>query len=145
MDEILALHFSNVAYFGVHRLFVDVYSVQHPDRYCVSFKSLAAHLAHLCWSIEYQGSRAVPSEAIRRWVERHPQLEKPALPASRGALTIGDVAKAADAAAHHRGVQAWAQAAWDAHADLHAVARHWVTSALEGEPRRAAASQRVRS
>jgi hypothetical protein len=35
MDEVLALHFGNAAYFGVHRLFVDTYCLQHPDRYCV--------------------------------------------------------------------------------------------------------------
>ena len=60
MDEMLALHFGDARYFGVHRLFVDAYSMQHPDRYCVSFKSLAAHLAHLCWSLERGGSDAVP-------------------------------------------------------------------------------------
>jgi hypothetical protein len=110
MDELLALHFSDVRYFGVHRLFVDTYCLQHPDRYCVSFKSLAAHLAHLCWSIEHSGSAAVPSEAIRRWVEHHPHLDKPDLPARRGVLTIADVAAASDPAAHHRAVQDGARA-----------------------------------
>jgi hypothetical protein len=33
-DELWAREFSNVAYFGVHRMSVDVYSLQHPDRYC---------------------------------------------------------------------------------------------------------------
>jgi hypothetical protein len=114
MDEILALHFGNAVYFGVHRLFVDAYAVQHPERYCVSFKSLAAHLTHLCWSLEQGGSKAVPSEAIRRWVERHPHLEKPLLPDFRGELTI-------------------ARSAWEAHAGLHAVVRGWVRSALHGD------------
>jgi hypothetical protein len=85
-DEVLAQHFENPAYFGVHRLFVDVYCLQHPDRGCISFKSFAAHAAHLCWSVERGGSRAVPSEPIRHWVERHPQLEKPALPRGRGTM-----------------------------------------------------------
>jgi hypothetical protein len=131
MDELLALHFSNAAYFGVHRLFVDSYCLQHPDRYCASFKSLAAHLAHLCWSLEHQGSRAIPSEAIRRWVERHSDLEKPVLPAFRGVLTIGDVAKASDPGTHHRAVQEWAWATWEANADLQSLARDWVKLALE--------------
>jgi len=132
MDELLALHFSEATYFGVHRLFVDTYCLQHPDRYCVSFKSLAAHLAHLCWSLEHGGSRAIPSEAIRQWVERHPNLEKPALPEFRGQMTVSDVAKASGPAEHHRAVERWARVTWEAHADLHSAARHWVKMALEG-------------
>lgn len=131
MDEQIALHFSEVTYFGVHRLFVDAYCLQHPDRYCASFKSLAAHLAHVCWSLEHGGSRAIPSEAIRRWVERHPHLAKPALPEYRGALTIAHVAAAPDPAGHHRAVEAWARSTWEAYAALQSTARHWVTLALE--------------
>jgi hypothetical protein len=134
MDEILALHFSEAAYFGVHRLLVDTYSLQHPDRYCVSFKSLAAHLAHVCWSLEHRGSRAIPSEAIRRWVERHPHLEKPPVPERRGRVTVGDVATASNPAEHHRAVELWARATWDAYADLQSTARHWVSLALHLEP-----------
>ncbi len=120
-------------YFGVHRLFVDIYCLQHPDQGCVSFKSLAAHLAHLCWSLEFKGNRAVPSEAIRRWVERHPHLEKPALPEHRGRMTVADVAKAENPAAHHQAVEQWARSTWDAYADLQSTARHWVTLAYEGD------------
>jgi hypothetical protein len=132
-DELLALHFSEATYFGVHRLFVDIYCLQHPDEGCVSFKSLAAHLAHLCWSLEFNGTRAVPSEAIRRWVERHPHLEKPALPERRGRMTVADVAKAENPAAHHQAVEQWARSTWDAYADLQSTARHWVTLAYEGD------------
>ena len=130
MDECLALHFTQPAYFGVHRLFVDVYCLQHPERYCISFKSLAAHLGHLCWTLEQGGTRAVPSEAIRQWVERQPHLEKPKLPAFRGALTIDLVRRAETPADHHEAVERWASSTWDAHADLHAIARKWVSSAL---------------
>lgn len=51
MDDLLARDFSNVAYFRVHRMMVDTYCLQHPERYCVSAKSLAAHLTGLCWLI----------------------------------------------------------------------------------------------
>jgi hypothetical protein len=129
-DEVIALHFSNASYFGVHRLFVDTYCMQHTEEYCVSFKSLAAHLAHLCWSLEYGGGRAVPNEMIRRWVERHPHLEKPALPDERGALTVADVARAVTPAEHQQAVDAWARTTWDAYAPLHSTARHWVDLAL---------------
>jgi hypothetical protein len=131
MDECLALHFTQPAYFGVHRLFVDVYCLQHPERYCVSFKSLSAHLAHLCWTLEFGGTRAVPSEAIRLWVERHPDLEKPSIPLFRGAVTIDAVHRAKLPSDHHAAVQEWARATWDAYAELHAKAREWVAAALE--------------
>ena len=130
MDECLALHFTQPAYFGIHRLFVDAYCLQHPERYCVSFKSLAAHLGHLCWTLEHGGSRAVPSEPIRKWVERHPHLEKPLIPAFRGAVTIGRVHRAPTPADHHEAVQAWARSTWDAYAELHATAHGWVAAAL---------------
>jgi hypothetical protein len=131
MDEVLALHFSDATYFSVHRLFVDAYCLQHPDAYCVSFKSLAAHLAHLCWSLEYAGSRAIPSEPIRRWVERHPHLAKPPLPAFRGELTVADVARVTSPAEHHDVVVHWAESTWVAYAALQAIARQWVQFALD--------------
>jgi hypothetical protein len=59
MDGFLARDFSDVAYFRVHRLMVDVYSLHHPDRYCASGKSLAAHLTGLGVLLERGGSRAV--------------------------------------------------------------------------------------
>jgi Family of unknown function (DUF5946) len=136
LNEMLALHFGNAAYFGAHRLFVDTYAVQHPDSYCVSFKSMAAHLAHLCWSLEHGGSRAVPSEAIRRWVERHPGLEKPPLGRVPYRVTVADVAGTSVAAEHHRAVLRWARATWEAHAELHATVRLWVKWALEEESAR---------
>lgn len=45
-EELLARDFTNSAYFRVHRMMVDVYSLQHPER--ASAKSLAAHLTNLC-------------------------------------------------------------------------------------------------
>ena len=37
------------------RLAWDTSCGQHPDRYCVSARSLAAHLGGLCWALEYGG------------------------------------------------------------------------------------------
>jgi len=109
--------------------FVDAYCLQH-DPYIASFKSFAAHLAHLCWSLEHGGSRAVPSEPIRAWVERNPTVEKPPLPARRGVVTIADVAAAAHAPAHRMAVDLWARSVWDAYASLQPLARDWVSAAL---------------
>jgi hypothetical protein len=135
-EEVTSQHFTNPVLFGVHRLFVDAYCLQHPDRGCISFKSFAAHAAHLCWSLERGGSRAVPSEPIRRWVERHPHLQKPPLADRRGIMTIVDVARAATPSAHHQAVERWARDVWDAYADLHPLVRHWVDLAMTGGDRR---------
>jgi hypothetical protein len=132
MDKLMAKGFSDAAYGRVHRLFVDTYCLQHPDPYCVSFKSFAAHLTSVCWSLEHGGSTAMVSEPLRKWVERHPHLEKPPVPAARGALTIADVARAPDPAAHVRAVDEWARSTWTAYASVHSVVRQWVEAALVG-------------
>jgi len=129
-EELIALHFSSAVYFGVHRLFVDTYCLQHPDQGSVSFKSMAAHLGHLCWTLERGGSRAVPSEPIRRWLERHPDLERPAPPRSRGTLTVGHVSSTQTPAEHHRAVEEWARTTWEAYATLQPTARQWVDQAF---------------
>lgn len=136
-DELWAREFTESAYFGVHRMTVDIYSLQHPDRYCASAKSLAAHLTGLCWLIEHDGSRATGNEALRRWLDGDAGLEKPPLPAFRGALTIADVRAAADAVAYREVVERWGRSTWDAYAPLHALAREWIRRALE-TPRRSA-------
>ena len=128
-DEQTGLHLTDVTYFAIHRLFVDAYSLQH-DPYIASSKSFAAHLAHLCWSLEHGGSRAVPSEPIRAWVERNPTGTKPPLPPKRGVVTIADVAAAANATAHRMAVDLWARSVWDAYAPLQPLARQWVSAAL---------------
>lgn len=50
-EAFLARDFSNPLFFGMHRMLVDTYCLQHPGRYCASAKSLAAHLAGLHWLI----------------------------------------------------------------------------------------------
>ena len=132
MDELMAKGFSDASYSRVHRLFVDTYCLQHPDPYCVSFKSFAAHLTSVCWSLEYGGNAATVSMPLRKWVEQHPHLEKPAVPAVRGMLTIADVARAPDPDAHARAVDEWARSTWTAYAALHSVVREWVKAALDG-------------
>jgi hypothetical protein len=133
-DELLALHFSDVAYFTVHRLFVDTYALQHPERYCASAKSLAAHLTGLCWALEHGGNRAVGGEALRAWLDGTPRLQKPEIPSFRGSLTVADALPASGPAAHVQGVVLWARSTWEAYASLHATARGWIQKALEDPP-----------
>lgn len=131
-DEIVGRDFTDARYFLNHRLLVDVYSLQHPDRYCASAKSLAAHLCGLCEILERGASRAVGSEALRRWLDGARELDEPELPAERGALTIDDIRGAETPEEHARRVEAWARATWAAYAPLHALAREWLDRAAEG-------------
>jgi hypothetical protein len=128
-EQLTGRGFSEPAYGRVHRTVVDTYCLQHPEQYCASAKSLAAHLCGLGWTIEH-GGHPSGERAIRRWLNGAPPLEKPELPAKRGSITIRDVLEAPDAAAHAREVEQWARSAWEAYAALHRVARQWILQAL---------------
>jgi len=122
--------FGDVRYGRLHRMMVDTYSVQHPDAYCASTRSLIAHLGGLCCGMEFERQENV-YRALRLWIERVGIAEKPPLPAARGDVTIADALAAADPVAYADAVQRWARSAWAAHASLHAVARHWIDEALK--------------
>lgn len=62
-EEVIAREFSDAVLFGVHRMTMDCYCLQH-ERYCKSFKSFAAHLAGLCCAMEFNSDPAV-MRAIR--------------------------------------------------------------------------------
>ncbi|HLJ28269.1 MAG TPA: DUF5946 family protein [Candidatus Angelobacter sp.] len=63
-DEVLARELSDPLYFSANRTTMDCYALQHPHRYCASFKSFAAHLAGLCCAMEYRRDPAM--------MRRHP-------------------------------------------------------------------------
>lgn len=128
-EELVGRDFTDVRFFLVHRLMVDTYCLQHPDRYCVSAKSLAAHLCGLCDILERGASRAVGSQALRGWLDGARQLDKPELPAERGELTIADVRDAETSEEHALRVDAWARSTWEAYEPLHSVARGWLDAA----------------
>ena len=130
-DELIARDFSDPRYGRTHRLAVDVYCLQHPDRYCASAKSLAAHLVGLRWILEEHGDTAISSESLRRWLDGNRRLQKPELPAFRGILTIADVLGADTPEAHAAAVQRWAESTWAAYATLHELAREWGQQATE--------------
>jgi len=115
--------------YALHRMVVDTYALQHPDQYCLSAKSLAAHLTGLCWALEYGGHLA-GLRALQRWLNGVPPLAKPVLPAARGALTVADVCSASHTDAYADAVARWARSTWQAYAALHLLARRWIAEAL---------------
>ncbi|HET7465879.1 MAG TPA: DUF5946 family protein [Candidatus Dormibacteraeota bacterium] len=129
-DEFRAREMSELAPgYASTRLTVDVYCLQHPDRYCVSAKSLAAHLAGVGWAVE-RGGGEWGLRQLQRWLDAGPRLQKPALPERRGALTIAGVAPAATTADYVAALDRWARSTWSAYADLHDVARRWIDAAV---------------
>src|SRR5207248_4161785 len=98
-----------------HRLIVDAYSLQHPERYCLSARSYAAHLTGLLAAMEH-GSKPEVLRALQRWLSGRQVLEKPPLPEARGDVTIASVLATADRPAMERAALVWAESAWAAYA-----------------------------
>jgi uncharacterized protein DUF5946 len=115
--------------YGSTRLTIDVYCLQHPDRYCVSAKSLAAHLTGVGWALE-RGASEWGLGALRRWLDGPLPLVKPAIPERRGALTVADLAGVVDASEYLAALDAWARSTWAAYSELHDVARRWIDEAI---------------
>jgi len=125
-DLLFARDFEQPArYWQYHRLAVDSYCVQHSP-YVRSAKSLAAHLCGLCVAVE-RGNDQELLGGIHKWLSTNPRLDKPELPVSRGALTIGHVSGIEDPALYGRAVGEWARSTWDAYRDLHQIAREWLS------------------
>ncbi len=116
--------------YALHRLLVDTYALQHPDDYCASGKSLAAHLTGLLAWLEH-GDRPPVRRALRERLDGPRQPERPEPPADRGALTLEEVTAATTPAARAEALERWARATWDAWASHHALARRWLREALE--------------
>lgn len=125
-DDESARQYGDIRFAVRRRMVVDTYCLQHPERYCRSAISLAAHLTGMCVAMEHRGREEELNSAIQRWLSRRPQLEKPPLPANRGPLTIAAVRAATDLLDHRAAVDGWARGTWDAYSALHPIAREWL-------------------
>ncbi len=88
-DEVLAREFGDFRYVRLHRLTVDTYSLQHPQEYMRSGKSLVAHLTGMYSALETDGAPAA-NQAIQRWLNGPKVVERSddSSPRKRGELTI---------------------------------------------------------
>ena len=124
-DAILARDFEQpVAYWRFHRLAIDAYCLQHGP-YVKSAKSFAAHLCGMCVAFEH-GNDAETLAVINRWLSSNPSIQKPDLPAFRGALTIAHVYGIEESIQYGRAVGEWAKSVWQAYADFQSLARAWI-------------------
>lgn len=128
-EEILAREFSDYRYGRIHRLTVDAYSLQHPDRYMRSGKSFAAHLTGMCAALEGEDALSV-NQVVQKWLSTNPQIDKPAhIPAQRGALSITYLHSATDADEHIERAREWAREVWRAWSEHHDLARRLINKA----------------
>lgn len=133
-QEVVGREFSRPELFQVHRMTVDAYSLQHPERYMKSAKSAVAHLAGMAWSLEGDGDPGA-SVALSRFLDGTPELVRPEPdppPGQRGHLTVRYVADATDSADHLNRVRAWSREAWAPWGHHHDQARRWVEQARQG-------------
>lgn len=125
----MAREFSDCRFARHHRMAVDTYALQHPDRYCASAKSLAAHLTGMCAAIEHPGHPTLLRD-LQQWLSGPRELVKPPLPSQCGEITIADVLMASEPDDHAAIVRKWASSTWGAYRDLHGIAREWVALVL---------------
>jgi hypothetical protein len=145
-DDYIAGEWNNPISYRYHRMFVDTYCLQHPDQFCVSAKSFAAHLTGLCAAFEHKSHPSV-LKAVNRWLNGNPSLTKPVLPAFRGAHTIAvvqakaqtevqtEVQAAAPQAEQNpfpiaQAIDRWARSTWEAYSSLHPQARLWINQSF---------------
>jgi glutaminase len=102
--------------------------MQHPERYCRSAKSYAAHLTRLCCGLEHNGDHEV-YEAIQKSLNGAVAFEKPEAPINRGQMTVTDLLAASKVEEHTRLVKEWAESVWEAYASQHDIARKWIKAA----------------
>ena len=128
-EETLAREFGDYRYGRIHRLTVDAYSLQHPDKYMRSGKSFAAHLTGMCAAVEHEDAPAL-NQVVQQWLSTNPHVARPArLPERRGSLTIAYIHGAPDADEHVRRVREWARDVWGAWSEHHDLARRLIGEA----------------
>lgn len=133
-DALCALHYSGAVPEALHRLTVDAYSLQHPDAFCATGKSYAAHLGGMLVAREHAGDPAA-QQVLRRWLDGPRDIARPEPPASRGELTLADVLTSEPGGALERATADWADGAWRAYAAQHALARAWLAAAFASRAR----------
>jgi hypothetical protein len=128
-NEITAQSFSSASHFTIHRAAVDCYALQHPEYFCISAKSYAAHLSGVCVAIEYNSSVEV-NAAIQKWLSGSIDLQKTKVLIERGELTVLHIQNIIDPQEHTQHVMEWCADVWANYSELQDVARSYVQAAL---------------
>jgi hypothetical protein len=135
-DEVLAREFGDYRYARLHRLTVDTYSLQHPERYMRSGKSFVAHLTGMCAALEGDDAMAI-NQAVQRWLNGPKAIQRPegVPPRKRGDLTVVHLPGSANAEEHVKRVWEWARSTWAAWSEYHPLAKQWIERATADAPK----------
>lgn len=127
-DELSAQAWGNPVRGAMHNLVVDAYALQHPDEYCESAKSYAAHLTGLCCGVEHPGDQKLYWQ-IARWLDGPATIEKPAAVDARGRQTISTIVNLSNDT-YRTAVRQWASSVWIAYESQQYLARTWLAEVL---------------
>ena len=128
--DLIGREFADPAFYRSHRLTVDSYCLQHPERYMISTKSAAAHLAGICWSLEVGESLHLPAP-LKRFVDGPRTFDRVAAPPPlhRGRINLTYLLPIRDSEEYLEAAREWARSVWAAWAVGQEQAREWVAEA----------------
>ena len=113
--EVLAREYSSPTRMKVHRLTVDAYAAQHPGQpERRTIQSVWVHLVGLHLVLDRGVAHRFARRVLSAVAEEGDRLAWLPPPPDLGAVTVADVARATDDAAHAVEVQRWAAAVWAA-------------------------------
>jgi hypothetical protein len=129
--RVLAREYADPSLFAVHRLSVDAYAVQHPGKPSSrpSAQSVGLHLARLTLQLERGLAPERANAVMLQLAEYKARFHWLEPPASRGAITVAQVAPVIDPVAHAAAVRAWARSALDAWQIHRATFEPWLAFA----------------
>lgn len=123
-DRLMARNYSDPQLFRTHRLFVDTYALQHPDKFCVSAKAFYAHFLDLCAILERGASAATGYAPLQEWLNGEVCLEKPHIRSWHAGYTLEYLTDLNTPEAWSSSTLEWAKSVWSAYRKLHPWARH---------------------
>lgn len=125
--EVLVREYSDPAYYGVHRLTVDAYAVQHPGQPSPqSIQSVAVHLISLYLVLERNVDMQRATLAMQTAIKPKGRFVWLTPPPSLGSITVADVHQAKKIEEHLALVRTWVVSAWTAWSPHQATIRRWV-------------------
>jgi Family of unknown function (DUF5946) len=128
--RVLVREYEDQRYFGVHRLTVDAYAVQHPGLPSrQSIQSVGVHLVRLCLFLERGLTPDKANDAMLLAAKHKAQYHWLHPPTSLGALTVANVEAAVGLEEHMSAVRNWASQMWDVWSPHHAIVRSWADAA----------------
>jgi hypothetical protein len=134
--DVLSREFSDASYFASNQLSAHAYMAQHPSQSSrAAVQSVWVHLAALQLRLERDAPVDVVARAMARLTAAQPTYEWLDPPASRGDVTVREIAAARDAEEHANVTRRWAAAVWYAWQAHHEAIRAVAATALSARSR----------